>query len=74
MEKACQIKVSLLSINQVRYSLALQLGLKSLPVPKDSVEFNDEVFFVLRKCTSFQVRPQVVHPPQPTALATPLKP
>jgi hypothetical protein len=38
------------------------------------MEFDDEVFLLLRECTSFEVRPQVVYPPQPAALATPLKP
>ena len=44
------------------------------PVPKDSMEFNDEVFLLLRERTSLEVRPQVVYPPQPAALATSLEP
>jgi hypothetical protein len=38
------------------------------------MEFNDEVFLVLSECTSLKVWPQVVYPPQPAALATPLEP
>lgn len=44
------------------------------PVPKDSMELNDEVFFLLRECTSLEVRPQIVYPPQPAALAASLEP
>lgn len=46
----------------------------NLPVAHDSMEFNDKVFLFLRECTSFEVRPQVIYPPQSATLATPLKP
>lgn len=35
------------------------LGLAFLPVPQYSMKFDDEVFLLLRECTSFKVRPQV---------------
>jgi hypothetical protein len=38
------------------------------------MELNDEVFFLLRECTSLEVRPQIVYPPQPAALAASLEP
>jgi hypothetical protein len=38
------------------------------------VQLNDEVFFILGKCPSLEVWPQIVYPPQPTTLSAPLKP
>jgi hypothetical protein len=37
------------------------------------VENNDKVLFLLGEAAPLEVRPQVVHPPQPAALAAPLQ-
>jgi hypothetical protein len=42
-------------------------------VAEDGVEVDDEVFLLLGEGAPLQVRPQVVYPPQPAALPTPLE-
>ena len=42
-------------------------------VPYHGMEVYDEVLLLLRECAPLEVWPQVVYPPQPAALATPLK-
>jgi hypothetical protein len=75
-KKKAWLKESLLGSNRpVQNSVSVMiLGLAFLPVPQYSMKFDDEVFLLLRECASFKVRPQVIYPPQPAALATPLKP
>jgi hypothetical protein len=38
------------------------------------MQLNDEVLLLLGECPSLEVRPQVVYPPEPAALSTPLEP
>ena len=58
---------------KVRQWRHLLLSRGQLPVAKCFVESNDEVLFVLGEAAPLEVRPQVVHPPQPAALAAPLQ-
>jgi hypothetical protein len=52
---------------------AVQQSGGQLPVSKCFVESYDEVFFLLGEAAPLEVRAQVVHPPQPAALAAPLQ-
>ena len=45
-----------------------------VPVAKQVVESNDEVFFLIRYVPSFDSWPQIVQPSQPAALTTPIQP
>lgn len=42
-----------------------------LPVPEGGVELDDDVFFLLGDVPPLDVRPKVVDPPEPAALAAP---
>ena len=46
----------------------------ALPVPKGGVELDDDVLFLLGDVPPLHVRPEVVDPPQPAALAAPEQP
>lgn len=49
------------------------LGYLRPPVAKNSVHVDDGPLFLGREGTPFQVRPQVVYPPQPATLSTSLE-
>jgi hypothetical protein len=46
----------------------------TLPVSEDAVDVDDGALLQLREGAALQVRPEVVDPPEPAALAAPLKP
>ena len=46
----------------------------SLPVAEGGVELDDDVLFLLGDVPPLDVRPKVVDPPQPAALAAPEQP
>lgn len=45
----------------------------ALLVAPESMQFNYDAFLLRCYLASLKARPQVVHPPQPTALATPIQ-
>ena len=49
------------------------MGYGDLLVAEEGVEVEDGLLLVLGELAPLDVRPQVVGPPQPAALATPLK-
>ena len=48
--------------------------IRALPVAKGGVELDDDVLFLLGDVPPLHVRPEVVDPPQPAALAAPEQP
>ena len=44
------------------------------PVSKRCMELDDEILFLLRECTSLEIRAEVVYPSESTALAASLQP
>jgi hypothetical protein len=62
------------SINQLAGRGRKREGMKTLPVSEDAVDVDDGALLLLGEGAALQVRPEVVDPPEPAALAAPLQP
>lgn len=56
--------------NLLQESEELKLKFEDLLVAKEAMEFDDEFIFIFSEIASFEVRPQVINPPEAATLAT----